>query len=284
MTKLQLLTLSENTSSIGKNLIAEWGLSFLLKTEDSTILFDVGRNISACYNAQMLGINLNTIDKIVLSHSHPDHTGGLRQILERINKKDKIEIFAHPDVWKKRFNCNNDNNCKYAGIPFSKDELEGLGAEFSLSKEPVIIAKNMLTTGEIPMKTDFEQVDSGNKKRLILYNGEYVDDFILDDQAIIYKSEKGLVVIAGCAHRGIINTVLHAQNITGIKDVFAVIGGSHLVDSNTERIVNTMKALEELKVKKIGLCHCTGFKALSMLYNMFPEQFITVNAGTEILF
>jgi len=142
----------------------------------------------------------------------------------------------------------------------------------------------MLTTGEIPMKTDFEQVDSGNKKRLILYNGEYVDDFILDDQAVIYKSEKGLVVIAGCAHRGIINTVLHAQNITGIKDVFAVIGGSHLVDSNTERIVNTMKALEELKVKKIGLCHCTGFKALSMLYNMFPEQFITVNAGTEILF
>ncbi|MDD2353216.1 MAG: MBL fold metallo-hydrolase, partial [Atribacterota bacterium] len=161
MTKLQLLTLSENTSSIGKNLIAEWGLSFLLKTEDSTILFDVGRNISACYNAQMLGINLNTIDKIVLSHSHPDHTGGLRQILERINKKDKIEIFAHPDVWKKRFNCNNDNNCKYAGIPFSKDELEGLGAEFSLSKEPVNIGKNMLTTGEIPMKTDFEQVDSG---------------------------------------------------------------------------------------------------------------------------
>ncbi|MFZ7119368.1 MAG: MBL fold metallo-hydrolase [Eubacteriaceae bacterium] len=284
MTKLQLLTLSENTSSIGKNLIAEWGLSFLLKTEDSTILFDVGRNISACYNAQMLGIDLKEIDKIVLSHSHPDHTGGLRQILERINKKDKIEIIAHPDVWKKRFNCNNDNNCKYAGIPFNKDELEGLGAKLSLSKEPVNIGKNMLTTGEIPMKTDFEQVDSGNKKRLILYNGEYVDDFILDDQAIIYKSEKGLVVIAGCAHRGIINTVLHAQNITGIKDVFAVIGGSHLVDSNTERIVNTMKALEELKVKKIGLCHCTGFKALSMLYNMFPDQFITVNAGTEILF
>ena len=104
MSTLRIVTLNENKAPIKGNLIAEWGLSFLLKTKKVTILFDTGRNISVCYNAQLLGIDLNEIDKIILSHSHSDHTGGLRQILERINKKRKVEIIAHPDIWKTRYN------------------------------------------------------------------------------------------------------------------------------------------------------------------------------------
>ena len=130
MSSLKLITMSKNTTQPKGNLIAEWGLSFLLKTEKATILFEIRRNISVCDNAHLLGIDLNKIDKIVLSHSHSDHTGGLRQVLERMNKKTKVDVIAHPDIRKARYNCRDDKLNKYKGIPFQKEELERLGANF----------------------------------------------------------------------------------------------------------------------------------------------------------
>ena len=277
--------MSENTALIkGSNLIAEWGLSFLLKTEKITILFDTGRNISVCFNAQLLGIDLNEIDKIVLSHSHSDHTGGLRQILKRMNKKNDIEIIAHPNIWSKRYNRYNNKKDEYMGMPFQREELEKLGAYFNLTKKSIEITEGMITSGEIPLVTDFEKISSKNTQRLIKENDKYYEDDILDDQAIFFKSEKGLIVITGCAHRGIINTIYHAQQLTGMKDIYAVIGGSHLIEAPQERIIQTIDALEKLNVKRVGLCHCTGFKALSSLINRLPEQFVSVTSGTVFRF
>ena len=284
MSILSIITLSENTAPTKGNLIAEWGLSFLLKTEKETILFDTGRNISVCYNAQLLGIDLNEIDKIVLSHSHSDHTGGLRQILERMNKKKEIEIIAHPHIWKARFNRYDNKPDKYMGIPFQQAELERLGACFHLTNKSIKITDGMLTSGEIPLITNYEKVNSKNTTRLILEDGNYKEDKILDDQAIFFKTEQGLIIITGCAHRGIINTLHHACKITGIDQIYAVIGGAHLIEASEERINQTIDALQELNIKKIGLCHCTGLRAVSLLLQKFPNQFIDINSGTVLEF
>jgi len=284
MSSIQIITLSENSAPAKVNLIAEWGLSFLLRTKNNTILFDAGRNISAYYNAQLLGIDLNEIDKIVLSHSHSDHTGGLRYILERMDKRKEIEIIAHPDIWSERYARYDNEKNKYVGIPFLQEELKKYGAYFHLTRESIEISKEMITSGEIPVLTDFEEMNSGKIRRLILKDGKYIEDKLLDDLAIFFKSDKGLIIITGCAHRGIVNTIYHAQNLTGIKNVYAVIGGAHLFEASQERIDLTINALEKLNVKKIGLCHCTGLKAISSLITQLPDKFISIISGSVLTF
>ncbi|MFP4573759.1 MAG: MBL fold metallo-hydrolase [Desulfobacterales bacterium] len=286
---IRITTLSENTAisagmkkGLRGSFLAEWGLSILIETDNTTVLLDTGKSISATHNADTLGINLNKIDKIVLSHSHPDHTGGLLEMLRRI-RKNQIEIIAHPHVWANRYNLRNETE-KFSGIPFQRQELENYGAVFTLTAESVKLSDNMLTTGEVPMVTEFEKTlaDNSTTNRFIKKNGEVKPDNILDDQAIIIKTDQGLAVISGCAHRGIINTIRHAQQLTGIKTIHSVIGGSHLVQSSGERIRQTIAALKELEVQKLGLCHCTSLQAMTALAHEFGDKFFFNNAGTQV--
>ena len=138
--KLHINTLCENTASMG-NFLAEWGLSILVETETNRILLDTGANYSAVYNAESLGIDLGTIDKIILSHGHYDHTGGLRDLLRK--RKKEIEIIAHPDIWQVKYHRRKEDPERFIGIPFQREELECLGARFFLSREPVKINENI---------------------------------------------------------------------------------------------------------------------------------------------
>jgi 7,8-dihydropterin-6-yl-methyl-4-(beta-D-ribofuranosyl)aminobenzene 5'-phosphate synthase len=274
--KLHITTLSENTASMG-NFLAEWGLSILVETETNRILLDTGANYSAVYNAESLGIDLGTIDKIILSHGHYDHTGGLRDLLRK--RKKEIEIIAHPDIWQVKYHRRKEDPERFIGIPFQREELECLGARFFLSREPVKINENILTTGEIPMVTDFETIDSG---LFIKQDSKFMPDQVMDDRAIIIKTTFGLVIILGCAHRGMINTIYHAQEITGTSEICAVIGGSHLIGSSEERLWQSIAALKEIGVKKLGLCHCTDLPVMSVLYQEFGENFIFNKSGTRL--
>jgi 7,8-dihydropterin-6-yl-methyl-4-(beta-D-ribofuranosyl)aminobenzene 5'-phosphate synthase len=270
----QITTLSENTAGLD-NLLGERGLSILVETDEANILFDTGRSISASHNADLLGIDLSRINKIVLSHGHFDHTGGLRQILRRIGKKS-IEIIAHPDIWAAKYNRREDT---YIGIPFHRQTLESLGARFNLTKEPVRITGNIMTTGEIPMVTDYEEIEP----HLQVKEGKHFKpDKLLDDQALIINTESGLVVILGCAHRGIINTLYHAQKLTGVKAIYTVVGGCHLMDATEERVWLTIAALKELGVQRLGVCHCTGLPASAIMAQEFGDKFFFNNAGTRI--
>lgn len=274
--EIRITTLSENTAAMG-HLLAEWGLSVLVETDKVNILLDTGRSISASYNADTLGIDLSQVDKIVLSHGHLDHTGGLRHILRRVNKE--IEIIAHPDVWTDKYAHHQDQGYRYIGIPFRRQELESLGATFNLTTKPVKIIDDIMTTGEIPMVTDFEAIAS------MLYvkkGGGWQPDKVLDDQAIIINTEPGLIVILGCAHRGIINTLYHAQQLTGVKKVHTVLGGSHLVGATEEQLWLTIAALKELDVQQLGLCHCTDLPAASLLAHEFGERFFFNVTGTTV--
>ena len=273
---LQITTLSENTAGLD-NLLGERGLSILVETDEANILFDTGRSISASYNAELLGIDLSQIDKIVLSHGHSDHTGGLKQVLRRIGKE--IEIIAHPDIWAVKFNRRQGQEASYIGIPFHRQTLESLGARFNLTREPVRITGSIMTTGEIPMTTEYEAIEP----HLQVKEGKrFKPDKLLDDQALIITTGAGLVVILGCAHRGIINTLYHAQKLTGVKAIYAVVGGCHLMDATEERVWLTIAALKELGVQRLGACHCTGLPASAIMAREFGDSFFFNNAGTKI--
>jgi len=273
--RLRITTLSEDTVA-DINLLAEWGLSVLIETDEVNVLLDTGQGISASYNADILGIDLSKIDKIVLSHGHFDHTGGLRQILRKMRKE--VEIIAHPDIWAAKYNRRQGQADRYIGIPFMRQELESLGANFSLTTKSVKITNNIMTTGEIPMVTDFENIDSN---LFVKEDTGWQPDKLLDDQALIINTEPGLVVILGCAHRGIINTLYHAQQLTGVKVIHTILGGSHLIRASEERIRATIATLRELGVQRIGTCHCTGLAATRIIAQEFGDNFFFNNAGTR---
>lgn len=273
---LHITTLTDNIAG-GGNIFAEWGLSILIETDETTILLDTGKTFTATHNADALGIDLSKIDRIVLSHGHYDHTGGLRQVLERMRKK--VEIIAHPDIWGAKYGRRQGEEDRYIGIPFNQQGLESLGASFNLTTKPTKITKNIMTTGEIPMVTEFEEIDS------ILFIKEdsgWQPDKVRDDQAVIINTEHGLVIVLGCAHRGIINTIYHAQQLTGVKTVHTVLGGAHLVSASEERLWLTIAALKELSVQKLGLSHCTGLPAISVLAQEFGDSFFFNIAGASL--
>jgi 7,8-dihydropterin-6-yl-methyl-4-(beta-D-ribofuranosyl)aminobenzene 5'-phosphate synthase len=273
---VRITTLSENTAGRG-NLLAEWGLSILVETGNTSVLLDTGSSVSAAHNADILGIDLSKIDRIVLSHGHYDHTGGLRQVLQKMRRE--VKIIAHPDIWQAKYARRKDEPDRYIGIPFQRNELESLGATFNLTAEKVKIDDSIMTTGEIPMETSFEQVDAD---LFFKDDSGWQPDKIMDDQALIVNTESGLVVILGCAHRGIINTLYHAQKLTGKEMIYAVVGGSHLINTSEERLWQTIAALRELNVQRLGLCHCTDLPAASVLAQEFGGSFFFNKAGTVL--
>ena len=271
--KIGITTLSENTAKYG--FLAEWGISMLVEAGGLKVLFDTGLSFSAVHNAQLLGVDLSAVDRIVLSHGHPDHTGGLREVLKRTGQK---EVMAHPAIWQKKYVHRQGERDRYVGIPFVREALEALGASFMLSKTPVKLSANMMTTGEIPMVTDYEAIEPD---LYIKVGGGLRSDSFTDDLALIIDTEFGLVVILGCAHRGIVNTLRHAQELTGNELIYAAIGGTHLFRASEERLEKTVSALREMGIQRLGVSHCTGFAASAYLSREFGDVFFLNNAGTR---
>jgi 7,8-dihydropterin-6-yl-methyl-4-(beta-D-ribofuranosyl)aminobenzene 5'-phosphate synthase len=270
---IRITTLTENTANYG--FLAEWGLSILVEVDGKRILLDTGLSFSAIHNAQLLGINLETIDKIVLSHGHADHTGGLRDVLQI---KGEVDIVAHPDLWSLKYVRRKKDDLHYGGIPFSREALEGYGARFNLTQKPFRISDHVITTGEIPMVTDYEVIDDNI---FIKENDTLRPDPLADDMALVIDSDFGLVVVLGCGHRGIVNTLRHAQNITGKDLVYAAIGGTHLFRASKERLEKTITDLKKMGVQKLGVSHCTGFLPSARLAQEFGDVFFLNNAGTR---
>ena len=270
---VKITTLSENTAN--PVVLAEWGLSILVEGDRVQVLLDTSQSVSVAYNAKILGIDLSTVDKLVISHGHYDHTGGFKEVIEQIGE---IDVIAHPDMWTEKYAIYGDFQ-KYIGIPFTREELVSLGASFQLTKDPVWITDNIVTTGEIPMTNDYEQIDAG---MFVKEGDSFQPDQLLDDLALGIKTEAGLIVILGCSHRGMINTIRHLQKITGEQRVYGVLGGTHLISATPERLAQTTADLRQIGVQKLGVSHCTGFNACCWLANEFPEVFFLNNSGTVL--
>ena len=274
---LKITTLSENTAD-NLGLLAEWGLSILVETDDGNILLDTGQTISVGHNAKKLGIDLHKIDKIVLSHGHVDHTGGLMNVLGVIGKK--VEIFAHPDAINTKYSGKREDRRKNVALPFSLQEMEKLGANFKLRRKPVKLTPDIMTTGEVPMLTDFEQIDPD--RFFVKEDSMWYPDELNDDLALIINTRPGLIVVLGCGHRGVINTLYHAQKLTGRKEIRMVVGGFHLMNAPMERVYRTIDVLKELDVHKVGGSHCTGLEASAIMAQELGDRFFYNNACTQI--
>jgi 7,8-dihydropterin-6-yl-methyl-4-(beta-D-ribofuranosyl)aminobenzene 5'-phosphate synthase len=272
---IKMTTLAENTAGLG--FLAEWGLSMLVEADGKKVLFDTGAGIAALHNASILGVDLAVVDRIVLSHGHRDHTGGLREVLGRMRRG--VEVIAHPDIWAPKYTRLGNQPVQYSGVPFCRELLESLGARFNLTKEPVRLTDRFLTTGEIPMLSGYEEIDSG---LLVREEDGLKPDKLSDDLALVIDTDFGLVVILGCGHRGIVNTLEHARKLTGKELVYAAIGGTHLINASKARLEKTVAALKEMGVQYLGVSHCTGFKASCYLAREFGKGFFLNNAGTVL--
>lgn len=268
---VRISTLSENTASFG--FLAEWGLSILVETNTLRILLDTGAGMCAVHNAEVLGIGLAPMDRVVLSNRSSDHTGGLRDVLRRTGR---VEVVGHPSIWEARYTVRGERQV-YDGIPFRREELEGLGALFNLTREPVYLGDGIMTTGEIPMTTSFEEPAPDTYVRR---DGELQRDEVADDLGLVIDTSEGLVVVLGCAHRGVVNALLHARQITGNRPVHSVVGGMHLFRAPESQVDETVRALKEMGVKRLGASHCTGFRASARMAREFGDGFFLNNAGT----
>jgi 7,8-dihydropterin-6-yl-methyl-4-(beta-D-ribofuranosyl)aminobenzene 5'-phosphate synthase len=274
---LKITTLSENTAD-NLGLLAEWGLSMLVESTGANILLDTGQTTSVVHNAEALGIDLRKVDKIVLSHGHADHTGGLVSVLGIMGKK--VEIVAHPEVVDDKYSGKEPASRHNIAMPFPSQELEKLGAKFKLSRKPVKLTADIMTTGEVPMVTDFEAMPADCF--FVKEDGAWHADELNDDLALIINTKSGLIVALGCSHHGMINTLYHAQKLTGRKKIRMVVGGCHLINSTPERVQKTIAALKDLDIQKIGVSHCTGLEASGVMAQAFGDRFFYNNACTKI--
>jgi 7,8-dihydropterin-6-yl-methyl-4-(beta-D-ribofuranosyl)aminobenzene 5'-phosphate synthase len=273
-------------SKIIEPLLAEHGLSLFIKifkgNQQHSILMDAGwSEIGVIHNLKILGVDLSDIEAIVLSHGHMDHFGGLKKILALLSQK--ISLIFHPDVLLDSRFLQLPNGERVNFPALDESFLKKTGASLIKTSSPYILASDLVaTTGEIERVTDFER---GLPGAYFERDGKIEPDYLLDDHGLVINlKDKGLVVISGCAHSGIINTVYHAQKIIGTDQVYAIMGGFHLGGSHFEPAVGiTIKLLKEIDPEVIVPMHCTGFKATTRIAQEMPDRFILSSVGTKIL-
>jgi len=280
---VQITVLIEDSNSSAKpQLKTKHGLAFLIKAKiddnEVTIMMDTGPSPDVLlHNVDTMGINLQNVDVIALSHGHYDHTGGLIEALKQMKKR--VPVIAHPTVFGPKLTIMP--HLRLIGAPFRSSEVESAGGVPLLATDPVKIADGITTTGEVPRTTAFETV----RGFWTIHNRKFVEDKMLDDQSLVIDVEnKGLVVVSGCAHSGIINTIKYAQKITENSMVYAVLGGFHLWNAENKRIQATVDELKKLDLKFVGPCHCTGKKAIKKIAEAFGDRCQPLHTGDIIEF
>ncbi|HPS90869.1 MAG TPA: MBL fold metallo-hydrolase [Methanothrix sp.] len=276
--ELRLTVVVDSSAQFGNSsLWAQHGLSFFLDLdygrETMKLLLDTGASPELMlHNADALHIDLSHLDLICISHGHYDHTGGLMGVLERTGHK--ICILAHPEIFAPKLKM--EPFLKFIGPPFSRMQAEAAGGILFDCRGPAAIAPGAMTTGEIARLESFEKTVGF----WTVKDGRYCEDSIPDDQALAINIEgKGLVVVTGCAHAGIINTIKYAQKITGTEKLYALIGGFHLNGADETRLDATVQALRRLDPAIVRPGHCTGQKAICRLQEALGDRCRPLAAG-----
>lgn len=266
----------ENTAA-RTDLKAEHGLSLWIETSDARVLFDTGQGEAFPHNADALGIPLDRAEAIVLSHGHYDHTGGLAHALDR---NRGARVFMHPDATRTRYSRHADKTMHSIGMPAAaRESLDAASARVVRVSGPADVAPGIRVTGPIPRANRFE--DTGGD--FFLDSAATMKDPILDDQAAWVETGRGIVVILGCAHSGVVNTLDYIAQRTGASEFHAVIGGMHLGRASDERIAATADAFRKYRVAVIRPAHCTGATATAALARLLPGVVEPCSAGRRLL-
>ncbi|MDI9370933.1 MAG: MBL fold metallo-hydrolase [Synergistaceae bacterium] len=278
---LEIVVLMEDSVPMDGELVAEHGLSFLVRGTKNGRgvcgLLDVGQTPDLlARNMRELGICPGEIEFVVLSHCHYDHTGGLAALVASVGRRE-LPVIAHPEVFRPHFKMAP------AVLPLGvrpddrREAVEAVGGVFLLSDVPFPIAAGLTTTGEIPRVTDFEGKARGF---YTLCDGAPVPDPMMDDMGMIARVKgRGMVLLSGCSHSGVINMLKRARSLYPDDPVVGVIGGLHLVNASDEAMDGTIEGLREFDPEWIACGHCTGFPMQARLLGEFGDRFTPLSVG-----
>ena len=290
-----------------KPLLAEHGFSALVDLKDAgvRVLWDAGMTrIALLENAERMEIDLSTVDVIALSHGHGDHYAAMTDVVERVAVHPSsrewdadatleemerwaagkpVPLVVHPHVLHERWGIDEENGKMHGPHIIPHREWTGVGADIIPSEKPFQLGPGCWVTGTIP-RLSLESV--GIPKDMAYREGsEFIPDFLEDDQAIVINiREKGLIVLSGCAHSGIVNTVNYAREISGVEKVWAIMGGFHLGRAKVEDIQYTIDEIKKVNPEMVIPMHCTGFEAINAFASQMPEVFVPGSVGMRCLF
>jgi 7,8-dihydropterin-6-yl-methyl-4-(beta-D-ribofuranosyl)aminobenzene 5'-phosphate synthase len=250
------------------------------------LLLDSGLDpLAASHNADVLGFDLSNCESLISSHGHIDHAGGLLNLREKMNTVKRIPLVLHEEAFRNRLVKFQDGRTVHLPAP-NRSLLTNAGYDIIEKDSPSLwIDDRVLITGEIPRTNSFEKGFPNHYSELEEGKME-ADPLIKDDQAIILRvKDKGLVIITGCGHAGIINTLNYAKELTGEDKIYSVLGGMHLSGGLFEPIIpTTVEELEKMKPNFVVPCHCSGLKAVTEIAKRMPTAFIQNSVGTTYIF
>ncbi len=284
MSQTKITILCENVAGSMFGLIGEHGFSALIEKNGEKILFDTGQGFTLKHNASLLGVDFKEIDKIAISHGHYDHTGGLADALY---PPRGAKVYLHPDCFGEKYakipTPIGDQHV-FIGMKFRKELLEdSLKADFIFLKEYTEIGDGIYFSGEIPKKEEYAIKDT----RLLIKteSGEFIEDPFNDDISLLIETDKGPVVLLGCAHSGVVNILRYLSEKTGYKEFYGVIGGTHLgFFPPGKALENILDELDRFSVKLVAVSHCTGPVAAAHCYMRFKDRFEFANVGWSKVF
>lgn len=285
--RMSLTVVAEDSVLYESPYWGQHGVSFLVEAHHHNIrkntLVDVGQNHEALlHNMKEMNISPEIIDSIVLTHCHYDHTLGVVEMLRAIGKED-LPVIAHPSIF--RLNFIDNPYLRHVGVMQvdSRDQIEANGGTLYLTDDPFQLMPGLITTGEVKRQTDFEEV--GIALKTINEEGKIIVDSMDDDISLVANfKDKGIVIITGCSHAGIVNIVKQAVEISEKEKIESIIGGFHLVEAPLDRIKKTVEALSEFDINTIFAGHCTGFRAQAELYHIFKDKFLPLQTGMRFEF
>ena len=266
---MKLKVLVDNNTYIDQYYCGEPAVSYYIEDEEISLLLDVGYSDLFLRNSTALGVDLENISAIIISHGHDDHTGGLKYYFKQNHKKN-ITVIAHPDAFKEKV-VDNLKICS----PILQEELKDK-CNLILSKEPIKVSKHITFLGEIPQINKFEIRKSIGTQ---IVGKTSVDDYVMDDTALVYKSEIGIYIITGCSHSGICNIIEYAKEVCKDNRVLGIIGGFHLFEL-TDQVTKTIEYLKQNNIMELYPCHCTSFTVRAEIHKALSVK--EVGVGLEI--
>lgn len=276
---MEITILIENKHGDKEDLQIEHGLSIHIEVDGKNILFDTGQSGDFIENANSLGIDLKKLDHVIISHGHFDHSGGFEKLIKEINPN--ISLYVGKDFFNEKYGLSQDGSYDYRGNPFDEKFLEANKIPTKYINENMInITDNLLLFTNFIRNKEFE---NSNGNMYIKSKGNYVKDLFLDEMSIGIKTDKGLVVLVGCSHVGIVNILDTIIRRTKMK-IHALIGGTHLVEEDDEKINKIIEFLKENNIEIIGACHCTGKHGETMINQQLEDYVINSNTGDAIKF
>jgi 7,8-dihydropterin-6-yl-methyl-4-(beta-D-ribofuranosyl)aminobenzene 5'-phosphate synthase len=253
-------------------------LSLWIEAAGRRILFDTGQGTALPGNAAKLGIDLDSTEIVLVSHGHYDHTGGLGLVVQRA---PAIHLYGHPSVLLGRYSIR-DGVVRDIAIPGSaRMALKGLpSAQVHFTTGPMAIVPGVGITGPIPRRNDYETTGGP----FFLDRERQQPDLIDDDMALWMSTPRGLVVVLGCGHSGVVNTLERVSGLAGTSRIHAVLGGFHLVEASEARLDRTVTALTQIAPDMVIPCHCTGEKAVDRLQRALGQRVSPGRSGMTLEF